>query len=736
MRPSLIDYETRCPLDLKLVGVPKYSLHAEVMAIGYRIGDKPRRVYRPGYDPHPTELLDFLHYGEAPIWAHNAAFEKWISKNATPKILPDWPSPEKLASRWRCSAALARYWGYPGKLETLGPALRLMVKKDTIGHECMLKCSKPDKNGVLKPRPTPEVLAFADFTMTSLRQMGYQGESSECVKLMAETSGVKCQKSKPKGIETAATWWLAYNKQTFTPDELVWALQWAQMFDYCGTDIDTQAAVVESLPPMPDAEWAKWHMDQRINQRGVHVDVKLAESLTEFNRKAIAELADKLPELTGGYVTAPSQRERILDWLNSKTNNAFPSVAKDILEGYLAEHEDDPFASEQEERVIAVINARLQGSKTSASKFESITNRAFPDAEGLNVVADFLMFMAAHTGRWSSLGIQLHNLPQAKLKTVAKNLITEVADLLAIHPESVLRLLSPSPLSVVPTWIRSCFTAGDPRTHEFLVGDFAGIEARGLGWVSGCNRMLQIFHDKRDPYKELASEIYCKPVEEISKESVERKIGKAAVLGLGYNMGAEKFIATVLKAERITLDPVLAKKVVDTYRGTFAEVPRFWWGIEAAAKRAIREPNTVQFCSRIKWRFSGGWLQCLLPSGRTLNYAQASLSPRDGGNGEELRYWGLDAKTNQWTKHHTYGGKLTENIVQAICADLLAEAMLRCEQRGLGDLRLHVHDEIVTRVPKGQFTPHDLEVVMAEQPTWAVGFPIEVEAFASFRYKK
>jgi DNA polymerase len=754
----VLDYETRSPHNIEDVGVANYADSCEVMAIGYKLPYQEVKIHRVGYDPEPQDLYAHILTSKDLLWAHNAEFERWVTNRAVRKVCPNFP--EVPRERWRCSRVLASYWGFPAKLEALAKAVGLQDLKDAAGNKAMLRCSAVDKiTGKLREKPTPQDFQTIERLQAVLISLGYHiGTFGERCIACAEASGLKLVKDVKKRTAKAVEWFAKANGVS-DPERLFWASDWATMFPYCGQDVKVQDLVVQSLLPAPQSLWDEWLVDCEINDKGVPVDPKLASNLNRWYERQVQIISDQLPSLTNGAVTEPTQREAILKWLNFRLPGVFADLTKDTLEDYL----DSEEGKNGPQDVYKVVLSRLAGSKTSASKFAGYVARSQPNTDGSHRVYGVLTFHSAHTGRWSSRGLQLHNQPQGTFAIDPKktglsdkeaeartgDLLVEIADCISKaksveEADHILQSTKPysvtaDPIADVTSWVRSCVLA--PPGFVFTIADFAGIEGRGNAKLAVCGPLLEIFREGRDPYKELASDIYSKPASEISKS--ERKVGKYGILGLGYGMGWRKFRETVFKFERYNLDDNLCKHVVNTYRSKFSEIPAFWQACEIAAIRAVTNPGEVTQSGEVFWKLVSGpmnhsYLCCMLPSGRVINYVDPTVGRTDKfGGGYELRYWGIDSQTKQWVLHHTYGGKLVENIVQAYCRDLLSEAVSRAKTVGF-EVPFHVHDEVIglSRDVDRPASEARMLAVMRTLPRWAHGLPIDSSVFSSHRYRK
>jgi DNA polymerase len=285
--------------------------------------------------------------------------------------------------------------------------------------------------------------------------------------------------------------------------------------------------------------------------------------------------------------------------------------------------------------------------------------------------------------------------------------------------------------------IRPMFMAAPGK--DLIACDFASIEARVLLWLAQDEDALGVFRRGEDIYCDMASFIYGRPI--TKKDKAERQLGKTAILGIGYQMGAKKFLETCAKDPdlRALGGPVpaaTAERVVNGYREKFALVKRLWTETNRAAVQAVqtRQPVAV---GRVKFAVWGGFLHCRLPSGRLLSYCNPYIETVETGSGlrEQLGFWSVNSITKKWERTKTYGGKLGENIDQATSRDLMAEAMLRVEAAGY-PVVLTVHDEVVSEVDEGFGSVEAYEALMVQTPAWAEGIPVAAEGWRGKRYRK
>jgi DNA polymerase len=345
-------------------------------------------------------------------------------------------------------------------------------------------------------------------------------------------------------------------------------------------------------------------------------------------------------------------------------------------------------------------SAPLGGVRTA--KFETMRDWAGPDGR----VRGGLLYHGATTGRWSGAGVQPQNFPKGTIK----HLDIEAAwTLLKTGDRSQILARYPSVMEVLSCALRGAIVAA--AGHQLYVADYASIEARVLLWLAGEQDALRLFREGGDIYCDMASTIYDRPITKADNQ--ERQLGKAAILGAGFGMGAAKFQVTAAAAPYfVTIDEEFSQQTIDAYRQKYWRVKQLWYDTEAAACEAVTHKGHLIRHDRTAWQRMGRFLYCTLPSGRRLAYPEPELRKRQTPWGAEkwaLTYKGVNTYTRQWERQTSYGGLLVENQVQGIARDIMAAALQRIEESGTYVPVLGVHDEALAEAPIGQGSVAEFE---------------------------
>lgn len=486
------------------------------------------------------------------------------------------------------------------------------------------------------------------------------------------------------------------------------------LYDYCKSDVEAEYAIANKLGQLPEKELKIWQLDQKINERGIHIDIEAVNKSLKILGEYSEKLEKELDILTEGKITTVGQRAKILEWCKER-GEELPGLTKADVEQALKTVKDA--------KVKRVLEIRQALSKTSTAKYEAMKNSTAPDGR----IRDVLMYHGASTGRWSGKLVQFQNLPRSSIKDMATAI-----KLIKQGSASSIEMLTDDVMGFMSSAIRGMVCA--PQGKKLLVADFAAIEARVLGWLAGSEKMLNQFRNGEDLYKDMASNIYRVDVKDVTLE--QRQLGKAAILGAGYGMGAPKFYETCL-SWGIKIHEDLAKTAINTYRQTYHHVRQLWYDQEKAAHTAVRTGNRVG-CGKTIWSMQDDFLKCQLPSGRCLHYYKPELKMKQNDWGESIELSYLAEKMGKAFRNGTYGGKLVENITQAVARDLMADAMLRIEDEGF-NIVLSVHDELVAEVPQQTALQNPLERfcdLMSITPDWATDCPVAAEGWEGINYKK
>lgn len=495
--------------------------------------------------------------------------------------------------------------------------------------------------------------------------------------------------------------------------------KWETFKRYNIRDVEVEQAILKKVRRLEAAEFDErlYEADQRINDRGVLVDMTLVDNAARFDEDYKEELLAEAKRLTG--LENPNSPAQIKDYIAGATGFTIDSLSKKNLDDYEVQFKYWP-------KVQKVLALRREMGKTSNKKYNAIQKCVCRDGR----VHGLLQFYgAARTGRWAGRLVQLQNLPQNHLQSLdyARSLVKQ-GDLeeFEMNYAGVTQVLS--------ELIRTSFVA--KPGCAFHVCDFSAIEARVIAWIAGEEWVLDAFRRGRDIYCETASRMFGVPVEKHGENADLRPKGKVAVLGLGYGGGVAALEA--MGGGKMGLTVEEEQTIVKKWRQSNPNIVRLWQTVERAAIAAIRTERSVTINRGIAVGYRWGMLLITLPSGRTICYPRAEVGTEygDGWRGDHdiIEYEGLNQTTKKWGKVRTYGGKLTENIVQATARDILGMVILRAEERGL-NVVFHIHDEIIVEAAAGQKL-EDVEALFSEPIPWCVDLPLKGAGYTTPYYLK
>ena len=486
--------------------------------------------------------------------------------------------------------------------------------------------------------------------------------------------------------------------------------KWETFKKYCMRDVDVERQIADKLKmyPISDEEHRLYVLDQIINDRGVLVDCELAKQAVKLNSIQSAVAVEQAYMITG--LENPNSVTQLKQWL--KENGVeIESLSKKAVKSLADETDGD---------VSKMLKLRLLMAKTSVKKYEAVIRSVCSD----NRVHGMMRFCGANrTGRWSGNILQPQNLPQNHLPdlTLARDIVKdgdfEMLDMMFGNVPNVLSELIRTVLIPKPN-------------HRFIVADFSAIEARVLAWISGEQWRIDTFKNGGDIYCASASKMFKVPVEKNGVNGELRQKGKISELACGYggSVGALKNMGAV----EMGVQENELQGLINDWRNANPHIVRFWYEVGNAAMKAIKEKTTVPL-GKLVFAYERGILFIRLPSGRRLSY----IKPRIGTNrfgGDSITYMGINS-AKKWDRLETFGGKLTENIVQGTARDLLANALINAANAGY-DTVFHVHDEIICEVPNGYGSVDELCRLMCIKPEWADGLPLNADGFECEYYKK
>ncbi len=690
MKAVHIDFETRSTVDLRSTGAHVYAMHhsTEVMCFAYAIEDREPQIWLPG-DAFPEELFDCLMDSSFIFKAHNAQFEFLIWNHV---CVPNYGWPYLALEQLQCTMVMSYAMGLPGSLENAGAALGIAVQKDTKGRNIMLQLCKP--KSIVGGKP----IYVEDETKKEILQA------------------------------------------------------------YCKTDTIAEKQIDARVLKPGKFEREMWILDQRINNRGVYIDIESIRKILTLLAEEKIRLDKVIRDITKGFVKNTRDVKSLtqyVEFLGIETAGVGKAAVTKILN--MPDIDDD---------LRNALSARKEASKTSTAKFQKMLDCMCQDGR----IRGMFQFNGAHTGRWGGRMVQLQNLPRPKLKPYDIELILDTN--LALDDVMMIG----DPLQVLSDCIRAMLIASPGK--KLIVADFTAIEAVVLAWLAGQENILNVFREDGSVYIAAASDIYSKAIEDISED--ERQVGKTAVLALGFQGGVGAFtvMAKGYGVDMSSAYPALVKRATpeqidwaelcyaghekvhkgtsellskETYiaseltkifwRRSNPYIVGYWTDIEETAIEAVEHPGkafkvTGPYAT-VTFKKSGSFLFCKLPSGRALVYPYPTIkeTKTPWGSYKYLLHYKHVGLNKKWQETSTYGGKLVENITQAVARDLLAEAMVRCEEREYPVI-MHVHDEIVTEVPRGTGTVKELEDIMSEVPNWALGMPISAKGWQGLRYRK
>lgn len=638
-------------------------------------------LFAYSFDRGPVQVVDIISGEQIPEDIQDALFDPKVLKkawNAAFEIeqLERYFMAPMILSQWQCTMVKAARCGYPLSLDKAAKALGLPVEKDSAGKALIKLFSVPRKP--TKNNPATRV---------------YPSDNPE-----------KWEEYK------------RYNKQ----------------------DVVVEMHIDDTLSAFPDQpyfEHLMYVLDRQINKRGLCLDLPFIRKIIALDSEYKEILLEKARELTG--LGNPNSLQQLKGWLEEHTGKIWKGLDKQVLKGAL-ENGEIPYAERGEDGtekldgsvvgvnlsplVREVLELRKELSNTSVKKYIAML------ASEINGrIYDTIQFNGAgRTGRNAGRLIQPQNLPRV---TMSVEELGAARKLVMSGDLGTLQMCYESVSDTLSQLIRTAIISAPGK--RLIVCDLSAIEARVLAWLAGEEHVLEVFRTHGKIYEATAAMMFKVPFESVTKGSEMRQRGKVASLACGYQGGANA-ITTMDLDNKIPDEE--KPGLVKAWRAAHPNIVRFWYKTQESAIKAINNPGEkVPLSKGAYFVTCSGALLFYLPSGRYLTYPKVSLE--ESPYGPKIVFWGLDQTTNSWKKQDTYGGKLVENLVQAVARDVLMRGMYNMVRKGY-DIVTNVHDEIVAEMPVGQGSVEEVEKLMCQMPEWAEGLPLAAEGFESEYYRK
>jgi DNA polymerase len=558
-------------------------------------------------------------------------------------------------------------------------------------------------------------------TMTLALSYGFPGSLDMCATalgipgkdLAGRRSMLKLSKPRKPTKKDLSTRWTKDNAPADFP----------LLYAYNKVDVSVERRVHQLMPTpaLSEREQRLYEIDFDANEYGVAVDIPTVRIIKRNVDRRAKELLDIAHAITGGLKM--TQREKLHEWL-AANGMPLPDLKGITVENKLKETEGIVSPAR---RVLEIRNYTTQ---SSLAKLSTMLDSVCRDGR----IKGLIQFLgAARTGRWAGRLVQVQNFPKGipGLKTYE---MVECSELLNVD---TLDLIYGDAFYVYSSYLRSMLTA--TKGYVLCSADYSAIEARITAWFAREGWLIEYFASGGDPYCVQATDVFGRPITKANE--FERFVGKQLVLGCGFGMGWEKFVAHCFNLG-VTVSAELAERAVESYRARNKRIVDFWYSIESSCRKALKNPGVIVQHSYdrrggpgcgIAFKYDGrNWMQIRLLSGRLLSYYKPHMSHYD-----EVQYMGVDQRTKDWGPQKTWGGKLVENIVQATARDIMAAAIMRLDEQ-YPEFRYltSVHDEVIAEALPEHADAKRFGAIIAELPEWAKGLPAKCDAWSGFRYRK
>lgn len=648
MKTISIDIETYSSVDLQKSGVYRYAASDdfEILLFAYSAdGGEVTVIDLACGEKIPPDIVLALTDETVQKFAFNAQFERVCLSRLLGYPTGKYINPKS----WFCTMVWAATLGLPLSLEKVGAVLGLDKQKLGFGKELIRYFCKP------------------------------------------------CEPSQINGERTRN---LPHHSRE----------KWELFKTYNKRDVEAEAEIQTRLSsfPVSEKEWGNYHLDQRINDYGIALDMEFVEHAIQCDEVNTGSATEKARALTG--IDNPNSPAQLKAWLIEQGQ---------VVES-LSKAEVNRLLQDATGNIEEILRLRQELAKSSVKKYVAMKNVVGSDNRARGLIQ---FYGANRTGRYAGRLIQVQNLPQNHLEN-----LPEVRELVRADDYDGIEKKYGNIPNVLSELIRTAFV---PKAGcRFIVADFSAIEARVIAWFAGEQWRLDVFAKGEDIYCASASQMFHVPVQKNGVNGHLRQKGKIAELALGYggSVGALKAMgATAMGIPETELKPLVA-----AWRGSNPKITKFWWAVDRAVRYVVSNKQSYE-CYGLKFSYEKGILFIQLPSGRRLAYVRPRIGVNNFGS-DCVTYEGLGA-SKKWERIESYGPKFVENIVQATARDVLADAMLRLDKAGF-KITMHIHDEVVLEVENGKSSVEEVCAIMGEAPKWAETMNLRADGYECAFYKK
>lgn len=693
------DFETKCDLDLKAVGLDLYTAHPsfEIILCSWAVDDEPVRLWDATEEEMPQQLYELWMDDDVELHCFNAQFERVAMKRGL-GIEPD-------IKRWRCTMVHAYMLSFTGDLAAIGEQIGIDQDKQKLA------------------------------------------EGKRLIRLF--TMPQKVTKNQV----------LRWRDSLTDPDD------WKRFGEYCVMDTVAEREIYYFLEQpqfaVPEREWHFYALDQIINDRGLPINRAFADKAYKMATRRKAILIQRMNDITG--LSNSNSGDQLTPWLQARGypyDDLRKDTVKKVLDVDKARKDGDKVSKDElkftlTDEAVTILKMRQKSARTTHTKYLALL-KAMGDDDRMRFVFQFAG--ASRTNRFAGRRFQPQNLTSLHALADFPEVLAILNEAIESEDDEFLEVLMTEPLDALAGLVRSSVNATEGKILR--VCDLSSIESVTIGWVTNCERLLNVFREGKDAYKDFATELYNVAYEDVTKK--QRKMAKPATLGAGYRLGGGdlrfgKKTGLWGYAENMGVEMTRkeAHDNVRTFRSVYPEIPRAWYALEDAIMRTIRTGKPSKACKCIftivrserinKTKF----LCCQLPSGRRIFYHRPMIKKKwfvfqDSKTGEkkkvlkdQITYMGKQQNGKKWLRIDSHGGKFIENIVQAIARDILREGLIIAHNRGFFIVG-HVHDEIITEeaANDNEHSLANLRLAMIRPIKWCADMPLNAAGHEGKFYRK